>query len=294
MKLLTTILLLFSLQLIVAQPFNSEIIEEGKAPKLLGKINMEGLSNNSYQSWFDKNFEAYTPDAKVIEKIGSDLNGYRIELFMGTWCGDSKREVPRFYKVLEAIDFPLERLSAFAVDNERKNYKQSPGGEHEGKNIHRVPTFIIYKDGAEINRIVESPVKSLEEDLYNILQGEYVPNYEAVHLTKDELDKYGSKGVLKRKKKLTKALAPMVDRVYDLNTFATVLMTSGKTDDGVAVARLNLMLFPENAYAYASLANKLSLTGENKEAMELVQRAIELDPEDERYKELLESLQNVQ
>ena len=37
-------------------------------------------------------------------------------------------------------------------------------------NIERVPTFIIYRGEKEIGRIVETPKKSLERDLWNIVK----------------------------------------------------------------------------------------------------------------------------
>jgi hypothetical protein len=36
-------------------------------------------------------------------------------------------------------------------------------------NIVYVPTFIFYKDGVEVGRIVEAPKHSLEIDIINIL-----------------------------------------------------------------------------------------------------------------------------
>jgi len=97
---------------------------------------------------------------------------------MGTWCGDSKREIPRFYKILETANYPIEQLTMVAVDHIEPNYKKSPGGEEKGLSIIKVPTFIFYKDGKEVNRIVESPIESLEKDIAAIISGKnYVPNY---------------------------------------------------------------------------------------------------------------------
>ena len=43
----------------------------------------------------------YKTDEEVIAKLKPIINNYTIKGFMGTWCGDSKRNVPRFYKILE-------------------------------------------------------------------------------------------------------------------------------------------------------------------------------------------------
>ena len=290
MKLPFTFLFFFTFGILFSQDFNVEIAQNGVTPKLIGKFNKEGLSTNSYASWFNKNYEDYKVADNLPETMGNELSKYRIELYMGTWCGDSKREVPRFYKVLDELNFPLERLTSVAVNNDSKFYKQSPGGEHEGKNIHRVPTFIFYKNGKEVNRIVESPRTTLEEDIQNILSGSYTPNYESVHWLHEQLTDNGDEILQKRSKKLVKQLQPLVDRVYDLNTYASVLYYSGRTSTAIEVLRLNLKLFPQEAYAYASLGSKLGQTGSTREGITLLEQAIELDPENDRYKSKLEEL----
>ena len=86
---------------------------------------------------------------------------------MGTWCGDSKREIPRFYKVLKAAKFNVSNLEMIAVNRGKK----TPDNLQKGLNIFRVPTFIFYKNGKEIGRYVEYPRVSLEKDILAIVTG---------------------------------------------------------------------------------------------------------------------------
>ena len=103
---------------------------------------------------------------------------YDIKLFLGTWCGDSKRESPKLIKILETADFPMEQLEIVALDYRKGLYKTSPTGEEKGLNIIKVPTIIFFKDGKEVNRIVESPLETLEQDIAQIVfKKDYVPNY---------------------------------------------------------------------------------------------------------------------
>lgn len=95
--------------------------------------------------------------AFLISSILSDVDS--VQIFFGSWCGDSKREVPWMLKILNESGF--EKYSLIGLGNSFQNYKQSPFGEEIGKNIHRVPTFIFYKDSTEVNRTVESPKASL-------------------------------------------------------------------------------------------------------------------------------------
>ena len=127
-----------------AQSFNKEVILN-TTPMLLGKINKEALTASIYKEWFLKEHNAYNPKQKTLDSIADHLDSYTIKIFMGTWCGDSKREVPRFYKVIENLEFSSDRITVIAVNNQRDEYKQSPGGEHEGITIHRVPTFVFTK-----------------------------------------------------------------------------------------------------------------------------------------------------
>lgn len=52
--------------------------------------------------------------------------------------------------------------------------------KREEKNIEHLPTFIFYKGGHEVGRIVGSPVSgSFEEDILMIVNGKaFTPNYQ--------------------------------------------------------------------------------------------------------------------
>ena len=93
------------------------------------------------------------------------LKGIKIKGFMGTWCGDSKRETPRFYKILEQANFDFKNLDLVTVNRSKK----TPDNLQEGLDIKKVPTFIFYKDGKEIGRFVERVRESLEKDMLKIV-----------------------------------------------------------------------------------------------------------------------------
>ena len=113
-------------------------------------------------------YKEYETDPLMIAKLSLEINKYEIKGFMGTWCGDSKRETPPFYKILEQADFNLKNLELITVNRSKK----TPDNLQEGLNIIRVPTFIFYKDGKEIGRYVERPRESLEKDMLKIVSGE--------------------------------------------------------------------------------------------------------------------------
>jgi len=294
----TTLLLSLFLGLVItpmtAQSFNQELKTEGKSPVLLGKVNRYGFSTESFP-WFTKNLDAYIPNSEAIDSLKQHLHKYTITAFMGTWCGDSKREVPKLYKVLEAANFPLDRLTMVAVSRECGTYKQSPGGEEEGMYIHRVPTFIIYKNGREVNRIVESPVESLEEDLVKIIEKDYTPKYYGVQLVQELLTstELESRRFQKKQKKLLPKLKSEIKNWRELNTLSYLLFNKHEQEKALAVGYLNTLLFPEEADAHTSLANKLYLSGKLGEAQSSFEQALALDPEHKKAKSGLAQMKDL-
>jgi thiol-disulfide isomerase/thioredoxin len=133
---------------------------------LLGYFNPAQLSSPPYSEWFTKGFEEYQPDQNVIGKLMEiNKDDLTIQIVMGTWCPDSRREVPRFMQILDRWKFPAAKVTFIGVDNA----KLSPVGDFDKLDIQRVPTFIILKNKVEAGRIIENPVTSLEQDMLNIL-----------------------------------------------------------------------------------------------------------------------------
>jgi hypothetical protein len=109
---------------------------------------------------------AYNPNLEFIERLKSLTREVRIEVFLGSWCSDSKSHVSEFFKVLELIDSPLIQTSYISVPEDET--KREPF--YEGKDIQKIPTFIIFVDDLEKGRIIEVPKKSIEEDLVEIIE----------------------------------------------------------------------------------------------------------------------------
>jgi len=141
---------------------------KNKSGDLVGIANKESFADESYKGWFDRNYENYKTDEETITKLKKSLKGYKIKGFMGTWCGDSKRETPRFYKILEAAGFNLNNMELITVNRGKK----TPDNLQEGLDIIKVPTFIFYKNNKEVGRFVERVRESLEKDMLKIVSGQ--------------------------------------------------------------------------------------------------------------------------
>ena len=149
--------------------------KKNKSGDLIGLANKASFQQTPYSTWFNERLESYTPDSATITMLKKELEGVKIKGFMGTWCGDSKRETPHFYKILEQSGFNLNNLELITVDRSKK----TPDNLQEGLQIERVPTFIFYRDGKEIGRYVEYARESLEKDMLKIVSGEaYKHSYE--------------------------------------------------------------------------------------------------------------------
>ncbi len=140
--------------------------EEDGGEMLLGKINFKGLQQEPFQEWFSLNKEGHVLDSTLVDSIEPLLKNVAIKVFMGTWCEDSQREIPALKKILDAASFDTKYVEMVAVTHD----KDTPNNLEEGYEIEYVPTIIFFKNGAEINRIVEYPHQSLERDMLTILQ----------------------------------------------------------------------------------------------------------------------------
>jgi thiol-disulfide isomerase/thioredoxin len=151
-----------------ASPDNSthEINFSDQATWILGYFNLNLLRKPPYSTWFLSGYNEYNYNSDAVDKLkGTEKSDLTIKIIMGTWCPDSRREVPRFIRVLDAASFSLDKIRMIGVDNEKK----SPIENYDSLNIQRVPTFIIYKNNIEAGRIIENPTTSLEQDIVNIL-----------------------------------------------------------------------------------------------------------------------------
>lgn len=141
---------------------------------LLGPISVSELKKEPYKEWFMPIHDTYTPFKKTITQLQPYFEDVELVIFMGTWCSDSQQQVPAFFRILDASEFK-GKVTLIAVDRDKK----TPSGSAAQNGITNVPTFIFYKNGKELNRIVESPIEFLEDDMLAILSGaDYKHTYE--------------------------------------------------------------------------------------------------------------------
>jgi dipeptidyl aminopeptidase/acylaminoacyl peptidase len=142
---------------------------------MMGEVTRDDILDN-LPGWDSEYFE-YVPDPAVLAELQGRIHDIEITVVLGTWCSDSSREIPRLWKILEEIGYPVDDITMFAVGSSRFTLEMGLATDVlEWSNrtkryydVERVATIIVYRGGAEIGRIVETPVKSVEEDLLAIL-----------------------------------------------------------------------------------------------------------------------------
>ena len=256
---------------------------------LYGKINREDLQKHPFSEWFDPGYNNYQPDAALSKRIKKLVSKeFSLQIFLGTWCGDSRREVPRLLRLLDEVDFPQSHLQMIALGGTDSLLKQSPRHEEAGKGIFRVPTIIVYKNNIEFNRINEFPALSLEADLYAILGLQsYTPNYKTFSMIKDWLEN----GTLVNKNISARSLAgrlkSLADGENELNSLAHLLLSQGKKEEALKIFQVNYYLYPESPRVLASLGEGYFKTGDQKNAVSNLERALETNKDPKMVKEIL-------
>ena len=132
---------------------------------MIGKVSKKDFKKAPYKDWFDKEYNSYALDKNSLDKIKSKIKTKKVLIFFGSWCSDSRREVPRFIKILDYLNIKYRKVHITGLDRTKK----APNYQDNIYNIQYVPTFIIFDGLKEMGRIIETPEETLELDLVKIL-----------------------------------------------------------------------------------------------------------------------------
>jgi thiol-disulfide isomerase/thioredoxin len=151
-----------------AQEMNKKVFDEkSQTDILVGNCDRDGLMSCEFGNSYNEEYPTYNPNGDIIHALKERIQGVSCTLVLGTWCGDSKEQVPRFLKIVDMTDNPFDELKIICVDRN----KEAPDMKvKEQYLIDKVPTFIFYRGDTEIGRIIETPKESLEKDLLDIVR----------------------------------------------------------------------------------------------------------------------------
>ena len=264
----------------------SNYLNDRNESHLCGPFQIEAIEKDSlYMAWFQKNYAALEAPSSIPKWV-EKLENTTVEIYMGTWCGDSKKWVPRFLKLWDAYELDRSKLRFTALYDTDEKYKQGPNGEELGKKIHRVPTFIFKRDGAEFARIVESPRNDLKTDLQQIALGvSSEPNYRGATYLIDVLEKMTPEEIYKDVNHYFSECYDLVCNSRELNTLGFIFLRAGEIEKAFLSFNFNRHYFKNEAYVHASMAEAFQFNNDKEKAIKNYKKALELDPENKKIKE---------
>ena len=131
---------------------------ESEGKPLVGDLSLKQLFE-VFPS-FAEGYVAFDAEADSVQ-LPLDAS---VLVFFGTWCHDSKREVPRLLKLLETAGLSEEKLMLIGLDYR----KREPEGRAALFDVQYTPTAIFLRQGVEVGRIVERPNTTLQEAIKQI------------------------------------------------------------------------------------------------------------------------------
>jgi thiol-disulfide isomerase/thioredoxin len=141
--------LFFALAVLAQSP---EVSRDANGNKILkGFITKQELATDTSFTWFAKNQEGYVPEQHALQALRANKDSVNIIAFGGTWCGDTKNILPKFFKLADASGLSQDRIILIGVDHDKKTIQHLS----EAFGITNVPTIIEMKNGKELGRVVE-------------------------------------------------------------------------------------------------------------------------------------------
>lgn len=276
------------------QPSEPQLLEsnfDGGKPMWVGPVERSHLREEPFDRWFDSGYEAYTPDAAAVSELGEALSSVRLEVYLGTWCGDSRREVPRLYRVVDEASFPEDRIEVHALSDHDRAFKHTPGGKERERLVHRTPTIILMKNGEEMGRIVQNPRSRIETDLLAIAKGDsYTPRFGAESRLHEIVSSRDVDFLERHEEELAEELGALGETESLWHYAEYDLLVNDKPREAVAVLNIYLHLFPESSKAYYLLATAYRDLGEIARARDAVTESLRYDENDRKARALLKKL----
>ncbi|MEN8193664.1 MAG: hypothetical protein ABFS12_12655, partial [Bacteroidota bacterium] len=105
---------------------------------LIGYADRTVFSDSNFAWWFNSGYKFYKTDSTIMKQFEPiDLDSITTTIVLGTWCSDSRREVPRFFKIVDQLKISEHPIKMFGVNREWRDEET----EIDSLNIEFVPTF---------------------------------------------------------------------------------------------------------------------------------------------------------
>jgi thiol-disulfide isomerase/thioredoxin len=161
-------------QLIATRVADYEVSKDPRNDRVVykGIFSYADMEKEPNFSWVTSDFNNYMPDPASVEYLSKHFAQYRLLIFAGTWCGDTKLLLPGLYKTLSALNIDYHNLMIVGMDRNKKTTTKQAKKLVKHYHISLLPTFVLLNEqGNEVGRIEESVNKSVEADLVEIMKG---------------------------------------------------------------------------------------------------------------------------
>jgi thiol-disulfide isomerase/thioredoxin len=140
--------------------------KDGSDIILNGTIEKKYLNNSKKFPWFYYGYQAYQPKDSIVQLIKAHVSDLGFMVFAGSWCGDTQKELPAFFKVAQLSNIKENQIQLIMLDRNKISWFMNP----KIMGVKHIPCIIVYRKDKEIGRIIETVKVSMEEDLLNIIQ----------------------------------------------------------------------------------------------------------------------------
>ncbi|MDC6479162.1 hypothetical protein PQZ08_04810, partial [Flavobacteriaceae bacterium] len=101
----------------------SLIGEEGETV-ILGYMNRANLNTPEFQAWFQPEYDNIKIPEGWAEEFKPLAKNLEFKLFLGTWCGDTQRELGGMFKLLDLMGVSQDKIEMYSISEA----KDSPLG----------------------------------------------------------------------------------------------------------------------------------------------------------------------
>lgn len=143
--------------------WSSAVLAQSPDKRVIGETEEDVIYK---MDWFKSGYSEYSPSEEIIDSLASLIPEYSFIVFGATWCGDTHKHLPGFYKTLDKLSFSHEDVALYILDRRLK----SPEKKEKKYKIKSVPVFIVLRDGKEIGRFTHKMDQSVEGEILKIIR----------------------------------------------------------------------------------------------------------------------------
>ena len=136
-------------------------LQSCKNQYLVGYFGRQGFTIQC--KWKERVAVGYEPKQVYLDSIRRGVDSFDVKLFLGTWCNDSRKWVPRLFAIQNRL--PIRNLEIISVDTTKKDER----GWTKEYGVDSIPMFVFMREGQEVGRIKVKPSKpkrNLEKAIY--------------------------------------------------------------------------------------------------------------------------------